>query len=237
MCGIWRVLSFNAVCKQIIELAVEDNRHYAEPTAGCILMGVRLLACLLFLETPPFGTLLWYHLVELATLGATYDTANGVYRPVMTNVIKHRYHATRTGITKCLSGYVGAITYGSMFINLLKAFGHISYNGPLDTVEAAVKEVNAEAIRKSMMYLIVSSTLLSLVCYFALFSHATDRVPSEQERLKKREKEKKTEQNKMTNSKNMKRCPKEQRLRLTNRRSHSVLSLQGHSNIIATRQC
>ncbi|CDR94916.1 hypothetical protein BBBOND_0200730 [Babesia bigemina] len=76
-----------------------------------------------------------------------------------------------------------------MFINLLKAFVYISYNGPLDTMEAAVKEGNAEALRKSMMHIFVASTFLSLVCYCALFSHATDRVSSEQKRLKKREKE------------------------------------------------
>ncbi|CDR94668.1 MAJOR FACILITATOR SUPERFAMILY MEMBER protein, putative [Babesia bigemina] len=148
---------------------VDDN--HAEPSSGCAVMIVRYVVCLLFFLGPaPQGKLLWYHYVELAVLGATLVSVGGVDRPVMKNAIQDKYQATASAIIRTISGISSSVILYQIAGYLTeKVFGYVPSRESFESMEVAVKERNAEALRKSMMYIILAGTTLNLVCYLALF--------------------------------------------------------------------
>ncbi|GBE58956.1 major facilitator superfamily member protein [Babesia ovata] len=156
---------------QIIKELSKHAKGYGELSSGCIVMIIRLVVCLLFfLGNPPCGKLLWYHYVELATLGGTLVTMGAVDRTVMLNVIQKQSQATASAIVRTISGIASSVILFQVCAYLTeKVFGYVPSRESFETMDASVKERNAEALRKSMMYIIVAGTLLNLVCYVAMF--------------------------------------------------------------------
>ncbi|GBE60184.1 major facilitator superfamily member protein [Babesia ovata] len=156
---------------KIIDKLASLWKGYAEPTSGAIVMIIRYVVCLLFFLGPaPNGRLLWYHYVELAILGSTLVTLGGVDRPVMKNAIERDHQATASAIIRCISGIASSVIFFQISAYLTeKVFGYVPSRESFETMAAEVKEKNAEALRKSMMYIILAGTTLNLVCYAALF--------------------------------------------------------------------
>ncbi|GBE59464.1 major facilitator superfamily member protein [Babesia ovata] len=155
----------------IIDKIAENVDKYGELASGIAVMVVRLIVCLLFfLGKAPCGKLQWYHYVELATLGGTLVTVGGVDRAMLKKSIEKKHQATASAIIRTISGISSSIILFQVSAHLTeKVFGYVPSRESFETMEAAVKERNAEALRKSMMYIILAGTLLNALCYIAMF--------------------------------------------------------------------
>ncbi|CDR98046.1 hypothetical protein BBBOND_0405300 [Babesia bigemina] len=155
---------------EIINAITKVNANYAELGSGLAVMVVRLVVCLLFfLGKAPRGKLLWYHYVELATLGGTLVTVGGVDRAIMKDVIDNDNQATAAAIIRTISGISSSIILYQISAYLTeKVFGYVPSRESFETMATDIKERNAEALRKSMMYIILAGTVLNVVCYIAM---------------------------------------------------------------------
>ncbi|GBE59900.1 major facilitator superfamily member protein [Babesia ovata] len=156
---------------EIIDKISEHANGYGELGSGIAVMAVRLVVCLLFfLGNPPCGKLLWYHYVELATLGGTLVTLGAVDRAVMKKSIEDEYQGTASAVVRTISDISSSVILFQISAYLTeKVFGYVPSRESFETMDAAVKAQNAEALRKSMMYMILAGTLINLVCYIAMF--------------------------------------------------------------------
>ncbi|CDR95989.1 MAJOR FACILITATOR SUPERFAMILY MEMBER,putative [Babesia bigemina] len=156
---------------ECIKKIVVLSEDYGELASGIAVMVVRLLVCLLFFfGKAPCGNLLWYHYIELATLGGTLVTLGGVDREIMKKSIENKYQATSSAIVRTISGISSSIILFQVSAYLTeKVFGYVPSREAFETMATDIKERNAEALRKSMMYIILAGTLLNVVCYIAMF--------------------------------------------------------------------
>ncbi|GBE62617.1 major facilitator superfamily member protein [Babesia ovata] len=155
----------------VIDKITSTHKDYGELIAGIVVMGVRLIVCLLFFMSPaPDGRLLWYHYIEFAILGATLVTVGGVDRPIMRKAIEDKYQATASAIIQCISGISISVSFVEIFAWVSeKLHGYVPSNKPLEAMDDGMKDRNTEALRKSTMYIIVIGSLLNIACYGALF--------------------------------------------------------------------
>ncbi|CDR95298.1 hypothetical protein BBBOND_0204560 [Babesia bigemina] len=156
----------------VIENITSMHKDYGELIAGIVVMGVRLIVCVLFFVSPaPDGRLMWYHYIEFAVLGATLVTVGGVDRPIMRKVIEDKYQASASAIIQCISGISISISFVEIFAYVSeKLHGYAPSTQAIDDMDAALKDNNTEALRKSTMYMIVIGSLLNIACYGALFA-------------------------------------------------------------------
>ncbi|CDR95929.1 MAJOR FACILITATOR SUPERFAMILY MEMBER protein,putative [Babesia bigemina] len=157
---------------ECIKKIVALSEDYGELASGIAVMVVRLLVCLLFfLGKAPSGKLLWYHYVELATLGGTLVTLGGVDRAMLKKSIEDKHQATASAMVRTISGISSSIILFQVCAYLTeKVFGYVPSRESFETMATEIKEKNAEALRKSMMYIILAGTLLNVLCYAALFA-------------------------------------------------------------------
>ncbi|CDR94666.1 MAJOR FACILITATOR SUPERFAMILY MEMBER protein, putative [Babesia bigemina] len=163
----------------IIKEIAKKQKYYGEPGAGCVVMIIRYVVCLLFFLGPaPQGKLLWYHYVELAVLGATLVSVGGVDRAIMKKSIQDKYQATASAIIRTISGIASSVILYQISAYLTeKVFGYVPSRESFETMATDIKDRNSEALRKSMMYIILAGTTLNLVCYIAYFvTYSTDRI-------------------------------------------------------------
>ncbi|GBE59756.1 major facilitator superfamily member protein [Babesia ovata] len=160
----------------IIEKIADIKDGYGELGSGIAVMVVRLVVSLLFfLGKPPCGKLLWYHYVELATLGGTLVTVGGVDRAVMKEVIEDKYQGTASAMVRTISGITSSVILFQVSAYLTeKVFGYVPSRESFETMDTIVKEQNAEALRKSMMYIIMAGTALNTICYISMFFKYTE---------------------------------------------------------------
>ncbi|CDR94548.1 MAJOR FACILITATOR SUPERFAMILY MEMBER protein, putative [Babesia bigemina] len=156
---------------KIIEKIADLEDGFGELGCGIAVMVVRLVVCLLFfLGKPPCGKLLWYHYVELATLGGTLVTVGGVDRALLKSSVENKSQATASATVRTISGISSSIILFQVCAYLTeKVFGYVPSRESFETMATDIKERNAEALRKSMMYIILAGTLLNVVCYVVLF--------------------------------------------------------------------
>ncbi|GBE61108.1 major facilitator superfamily member protein [Babesia ovata] len=162
----------------VIDKITSTHKDYGELIAGIVVMGVRLIVCLLFFMSPaPDGRLLWYHYIEFAILGATLVTVGGVDRPIMKKAIEDKYQASASAIIQCISGISISVSFVEIFGYLSeKLHGYVPSNKPLEAMDDGLKDRNTEALRKSTMYIIVIGSLLNIACYIALiFTYRKER--------------------------------------------------------------
>ncbi|GBE59630.1 major facilitator superfamily member protein [Babesia ovata] len=175
----------------VIDKITNLHKEYGELIAGIVVMGVRLIVCLLFFISPaPDGRLHWYHYIEFAIMGATLVTVGGVDRPIMKKAIEEKYQATASAIIQCISGISISVSFVEIFAWVSeKLHGYVPSKQPLEAMDDGLKDRNTEALRRSTMYIIVIGSLLNIACYGALFgTYKEDKEVVEQENKKEREK-------------------------------------------------
>ncbi|CDR95874.1 hypothetical protein BBBOND_0210270 [Babesia bigemina] len=154
----------------IISNRAEKYDCSGEVGFGLVMMVVRLVeSLLLFLGPQPSGKLLWYHYMELATLGGTLVTVGGVDRALLTKAIEDKYQGTASAMVRTISGIASSVVLFQISAYLSdKVFAYVPFRKSFETMDADIKERSAEALRKSMMYIILTGTLLNVFCYIAL---------------------------------------------------------------------
>ncbi|CDR94398.1 hypothetical protein BBBOND_0107070 [Babesia bigemina] len=157
---------------EIIKLIAKEADGPGELGSGIAVMVVRLVVCLLFfLGKPPCSKLLWYHYIELAALGGTLVTVGGVDRALLKKAIEDKYQGTAAAMIRTISGIASSVVLFQVCAYLTeKVFGYVPSRESFDTMATDIKERNSEALRKSMMYIILAGTLLNVLCYGALFA-------------------------------------------------------------------
>ncbi|CDR95873.1 hypothetical protein BBBOND_0210260 [Babesia bigemina] len=155
----------------IKKIAKLNKEGYGELGSGIAVMVVRLVVSLLFfLGKPPCGKLLWYHYIELATLGGTLVTIGGVDRALLKDAIEKKFQATASAVVRTISGISSSVILFQVCAYLTeKVFGYVPSRESFETMATEIKDKNAEALRKSMMYIILAGTALNVFCYIALF--------------------------------------------------------------------
>ncbi|CDR94656.1 MAJOR FACILITATOR SUPERFAMILY MEMBER protein, putative [Babesia bigemina] len=162
----------------VLEKIASLHTDYGEMIAGIVVMGVRLIVCVLFFVSPaPDGRLMWYHYVEFAILGVTLVTVGGVDRPIMRKAIEDKYQASASALIQCISGISISVSFVEIFAYVSeKLLGYAPSTQTIDDMDADLKENNTEALRKSTMYMIVIGSLLNIACYIALiFTYKKER--------------------------------------------------------------
>ncbi|CDR97189.1 Inner membrane protein yihN [Babesia bigemina] len=182
----------------VIDKIASLHTDYGELIAGIVVMGVRLIVCILFFVSPaPDGRLMWYHYIEFAILGATLVTVGGVDRPIMRKAIEEKYQATASALIQCISGISISVSFVEIFAYVSeKLHGYAPSKQAIDDMDAALKDNNTEALRKSTMYMIVVGSLLNIACYGALFGRYKEdkeivEKKNEKERVVRQEKKQK----------------------------------------------
>ncbi|CDR97881.1 hypothetical protein BBBOND_0403690 [Babesia bigemina] len=182
--GVSKVMSGFAVSVTLIGAAVgagcgglvvktigESYEDYGILSCGTVVMVVRYVACLLFFLGPkPNGRLLWYHYAELVALGTTLLTIGAVDRTLVKNSIEPDLQATASATIRTIAGIGSSVILYQVSAYLSeKVFGYVPSKASFETMDAVIKETNANALRKSMMYIIATGATINLVCYAALF--------------------------------------------------------------------
>ncbi|CDR95094.1 MAJOR FACILITATOR SUPERFAMILY MEMBER protein,putative [Babesia bigemina] len=147
------------------------TNDYLHLSCGVVVMVIRLVVCLCFFLGPaPPGRLLWYHYIEFALIGASLMTVGAVDRPLINNSIQKKIQGTASAIIRCISGIASSVIFYQLAAYLSeKVFGYVPSREAFDVMEASIKDRNKEALRKSMMYIIVAGSVLNTLCYIALF--------------------------------------------------------------------
>ncbi|GBE62192.1 major facilitator superfamily member protein [Babesia ovata] len=162
----------------IFKNIAENYDRLGELCSGIAVLVVRLVVCLLFFVwDPPCGKLLWYHYVELAAIGGTLVTVGGVDRALLKKAIEDKCQGTAAAAIRTISGIASSLILFQVSAYLSeKVFGYVPSRKSFETMDAAVKERNAEALRKSMMYIILAGTILNVFCYIALLCNIPKKV-------------------------------------------------------------
>ncbi|CDR93768.1 Putative sialic acid transporter [Babesia bigemina] len=161
----------------IIKYISENYERRGELYSGIAVLVIRLILCLLFfLWKPPCGTLCWYHYMELAAFGGTLVTVGGVDRALLKKAIEDKCQATAAAVIRTISGIASIVILFQISTYLSEnVFGYIPSTAPFETMQVSIKHRNAEALKLSMMYIIVAGTILNIFCYVALLCYAPER--------------------------------------------------------------
>ncbi|CDR95621.1 Multidrug resistance protein mdtL [Babesia bigemina] len=154
----------------IFKHIAEKYDRCGELCSGIAVLVIRLVVCVLFFVwRPPSGPLLWYHYVELSAFGGTLVTVGGVDRALLKKAIEEKCQGTAAAAIRTISGIASSLILFQVSAYLSeKVFGYVPSREPLETMQMAVKHRNAEALRQSMMYIILSGTILNVLCYITL---------------------------------------------------------------------
>ncbi|ORM41622.1 uncharacterized protein BXIN_2632 [Babesia sp. Xinjiang] len=135
--------------------------------SGIVCVIIRLIACLcFFLGSQPRGFLRWQHYLELAVMGASLVTIGSVDRTIMTNTVEDEIQALAWATTRCIAGVSSSLFFYPLAGYLSeKIFGYTTSTQSFAEMSDVVKNTNAEALRKTMMYIMVVGTIVNAILY------------------------------------------------------------------------
>ncbi|CDR94654.1 transporter, putative [Babesia bigemina] len=155
----------------IVDWCHKKSNDYGRLHAANVIMVIRLVACIaLFMGPAPDGDVSWYHIVELMTLGASLMTVSSIDRPILASVVQKKYQASATGLIRCIAGVLSTIFFLPLCGFLAeKAFGYKPSTEPIATMLRETRVNNGDALRKSIMYILLTGTIANALCYAAFF--------------------------------------------------------------------
>ncbi|KAK1444096.1 multiplied multi-transmembrane transporter-like protein [Babesia gibsoni] len=154
-----------------IDACHKMNKTYGRIMSGAVVISVRLLLVTLLLSWPiEGGELQWYYYIGFFMLGASLFTKESVDRPIISAVVPRESQATALSLTRVFGGMPGCAIFPSLFGYLAeKRFGYIKTSELIEDMALETRVTNADALRRSMMCLMIASSLFILFLYFGLF--------------------------------------------------------------------
>ncbi|GFE55186.1 major facilitator superfamily protein, putative [Babesia ovis] len=154
---------------QIIKVVGEEYKDYGLLGSGVVCLIIRFGACaFLFLGPAPKGKLLWYHFLVYFTIAATLVTIGSVDRSILTCILEKEVQATAAAVVRSVAGIASSLTLYPLAGYLAeKVFKYTPSSEALENVDEAVKKTNADALRKTMMYIMLIGTAVNAALYLA----------------------------------------------------------------------
>ncbi|GBE60188.1 major facilitator superfamily member protein [Babesia ovata] len=155
----------------IVDWCHKKSADYGRLHAANVIMLIRLAASVaLFMGPAPDGDVSWYHVIELMILGASLMTVSSIDRPILASVVPKKYQASAAGLIRCIAGVLSTICFLPLCGFLAeKAFGYEPSSAPISSMLRSTRVNNGEALRKSIMYLLLIGTAINAMCYAAFF--------------------------------------------------------------------
>ncbi|GFE55185.1 major facilitator superfamily protein [Babesia ovis] len=152
---------------RIISLVGEKYDNYGLLASGVVCLIIRFGACaFLFLGPAPKGKLLWYHFLVYFTIGATMVTLGSVDRTILSNIVHKDIQATAAAVVRSVAGIASSVVLYPLAGRLAeKVFKYTPSSEALDKMTDVVKKKNADALRKTMMYIMLIGTAINAALY------------------------------------------------------------------------
>ncbi|KAK1444097.1 multiplied multi-transmembrane transporter-like protein [Babesia gibsoni] len=161
----------------VIDACHKLNKKYGRIGIGTSIVVVRLVSSTILLSIPIVNaTITWHHYIELILLGATLVITPGIERPVLAAVVP----IENQGLALSLIRVIGGMPSYATFVPLIgfmaeRAFGYTKTKELVENMEQELRDTNATALRKSMLYVMVVSTIITIISYIGLlFTYPKD---------------------------------------------------------------
>ncbi|KAK1444682.1 multiplied multi-transmembrane transporter-like protein [Babesia gibsoni] len=177
-CAVIAVGTFFGV---IIGGFVADSWHkksekYGRIAIGTIVVVMRLIVISLLLCIPIKDSLKWYNWIELALFGVSALTFANVDRPMLAAVVPRENQALGVALIRV----IGDLPSWAVYLPLIgfmseKSFGYVKTRELVEDMDPLIRDGNATALRKSMVYVACFGVLCNLFLYAAMvFTYPDD---------------------------------------------------------------
>ncbi|KAK1442253.1 multiplied multi-transmembrane transporter-like protein [Babesia gibsoni] len=153
-----------------------DMCHKAWPTNGRLCfaaaaLSVRLMYITMLMWWPiPKSGLTWEHYVEAFMVGATLVTIHSVDRPMLDDVVPKGSEGTALSFLRMIAGVPSSLLFPPLIGNMAeRVYGYVKGAGFGEGADRAVMASNANALRRSIMYIMIGATAFNVALYVGLF--------------------------------------------------------------------
>ncbi|KAK1442381.1 multiplied multi-transmembrane transporter-like protein [Babesia gibsoni] len=153
-----------------------DICHSASPQYGRLCFAAAALSVRLMYITSlmwwPIQTngLTWEHYVEAFMVGATLVTIHSVDRPMLDDVVQKGSEGTALSFLRMIAGVPSSLLFPPLIGNLAeRVYGYVKGAGFGDGADRVVMASNANALRRSIMYIMIGATAVNVALYVGLF--------------------------------------------------------------------
>ncbi|KAK1442480.1 multiplied multi-transmembrane transporter-like protein [Babesia gibsoni] len=156
---------------KLIDWCHEKSAEYGRLGFAVAALVVRLvyITWLLILSIPETG-LTWKHYGKAFTVGATLVTIHSVDRPMLQDVVPKGSEGTALSFLRMIAGIPSSLFFPPLIANLAeRVYGYVKGAGFGEGADRAVMASNANALRRSIMYIMICATAVNVALYIGLF--------------------------------------------------------------------
>ncbi|KAK1444681.1 multiplied multi-transmembrane transporter-like protein [Babesia gibsoni] len=178
-CGVMAVGTFagSILGGFIADFCQRKSEKYGRLLLGAIVIAIRLIFISLLLAIPiKDSSLQWYNWIELALFGVSALTFANVDRPTLVAVVPRENQALGVALIRVIAdlpswgAYIPLIGFMSE-----KSFGYVKTSELVEDMDPLIRDGNATALRKSMLYVACFGVLCNLFLYAAVcFTYPDD---------------------------------------------------------------
>ncbi|KAK1445201.1 multiplied multi-transmembrane transporter-like protein [Babesia gibsoni] len=153
-----------------------DWRHKNCPEYGrlgfavdALLIRLMYITMLMWWPVPTNG-LTWEHYVEAFIVGATLVTIHSVDRPMLDDVVPKGSEGTALSFLRMIAGVPSSLLFPPLIANMAeRVYDYVKGAGFGEGADRKVMASNANALRRSIMYIMIGATAVNVALYVGLF--------------------------------------------------------------------
>ncbi|KAK1444685.1 multiplied multi-transmembrane transporter-like protein [Babesia gibsoni] len=178
-CGVMSVGTFagSILGGFIADFCQRKSEKYGRLLLGAIVIAIRLIFISLLLAIPiKDSSLQWYNWIELALFGVSALTFANVDRPTLVAVVPRVNQALGVALIRV----IGDTPSCAIFLPLVgflseKSFGYVKTRELVEDMDPLIRDGNATALRKSMLYIACFGVVCGFFVYIAMiFTYPDD---------------------------------------------------------------
>ncbi|KAK1444683.1 multiplied multi-transmembrane transporter-like protein [Babesia gibsoni] len=164
------------ICNSFLNRFVKKSEKYGRIVLGITLIVIRLIVITLLICIPIKDSLKWYNWIELALFGVSALTFSIVDRPTLAAVVPRVNQALGVALIRV----IGDLPSWAVFLPLIgflseKSFGYVKTRELVEDMDPLIRDGNATALRKSMVYVACFGVVSSFFVYTAMiFTYPDD---------------------------------------------------------------
>ncbi|KAK1442385.1 multiplied multi-transmembrane transporter-like protein [Babesia gibsoni] len=155
----------------LIDICHSASPQYGRLCFAAAALSVRLMYITMLMWWPiQTNGLTWEHYVEAFILGATLVTIHSVDRPMLDDVVPKGSEGTALSFLRMIAGIPSSLLFPPLIANLAeRVYGYVKGAGFGDGADRVVMASNANALRRSIMYIMIGATAFNVALYVGLF--------------------------------------------------------------------
>ncbi|KAK1442470.1 multiplied multi-transmembrane transporter-like protein [Babesia gibsoni] len=156
---------------KLIDWCHEKSPDYGRLGFAVDALLIRLMYITILMWWPiPKSGLTWEHYAAALIVGATLVTVHSVDRPMLDDVVQKGSEGTALSFLRMISGIPSSLFFPPLIANLAeRVYGYVKGAGFGEGADRVVMASNANALRRSIMYIMIGATAVNVALYVGLF--------------------------------------------------------------------